>query len=386
MKLALATLVASCALGWLASPAHATDRHWTGAASVYWNDAGNWNPAGTPANGDNLFFDASGANKSMVNNLPNLAVGSLAFISDDTPYPLDGNTLTVNSQFWTDPSQSNVVTLKCPLHFPTSATVTACAEAAGPGETKADLYLDGPITIDSGQVTIEAQAQNGASGSESGHISILGPISGAGNLLVEADEDSGIKGSVEFDEDPFLVTQDGSLTGTFALRTEGNAEIILHQADGQSMNPMVSVLNGDTANIRLWPLNQEGSTFNGGTVETGYGQFGIGRPVTVNPSSAATLINGNLNLPAGDARVFEVSDGAADPDLLVNADISGTPTYFVKQGTGTMRLASANTFFATNLSATNWFALSPSPVVIGTDNVVTNAIGSQQRLYPLSNP
>lgn len=653
MKLAPATLISIGALGWLAMPALATDRHWTGATSMYWSDAGNWNPAGVPANGDNLFFDASGANKGMMNNLPNLAVGSLAFISDDTPYKLDGNALTVNSQLWTDPSQSNVVTLKCPLHFPTSATVTAYAEVAGPGETKANLYLDGPITIDSGQVTIQAHAQKGASGSQSGHIYILGPVSGAGNLLVEADEDGGIKGSVEFDEDPFLVPQDGSLTGTFALRTIGSAEIILHQGEGQSVNQMVSVLNGDTANIRLWPLNQEGTTFdveagshlvfrgsaeftsiaglkirsfstdtqpcvvdtsglpwlglgnidvqcdnnnqtpvitgnlnlgysesfdihgtaspgleiaaavegggfkkkgnstlvlsgantfsgevevdegelevrnssalgsptpdvngpadtvlaggslklnapiyeetlvakgqsiggdlpgslltvvhtnswygpvvlntnivvvggdmyfggqisgtgglglfndttiftipvnntytgttlvrcallelnraanttnfagplvvggafggpyevrwldddqcvgvaltlyanglvnlnnhsdtlgsitfNGGTVETGFGQLAIDQPVTVNPDSATAVLNGNLNLPAGDARVVNVSDGAADPDLLVNASLSGTPTYFVKQGAGTMRLAGANAFFAATL-------------------------------------
>jgi hypothetical protein len=41
---------------------------------------------------------------------------------------------------------------------------------------------------------------------------------------------------------------------------------------------------------------------------------------------------------------------------------------------------------STNLSTTNWSALLPSPVVIGTNNVVTNALDSQQKFYRLRKP
>ena len=91
-------------------------------------------------------------------------------------------------------------------------------------------------------------------------------------------------------------------------------------------------------------------TFNGGEVDTGNGQFAIYAPLTVNPSSVTAVINGNLGLPPGADRVFIVGDGAADPDLQVNAVVFGNPgTYFVKQGAGTMALAGANTFNAPTL-------------------------------------
>jgi hypothetical protein len=40
----------------------------------------------------------------------------------------------------------------------------------------------------------------------------------------------------------------------------------------------------------------------------------------------------------------------------------------------------------TNLTATNWTAASPLPVVVGTDNVVTNAVSGTRGFYRLSNP
>jgi fibronectin-binding autotransporter adhesin len=91
-------------------------------------------------------------------------------------------------------------------------------------------------------------------------------------------------------------------------------------------------------------------TFNGGEVDTGTGQFAIYAPLTVNPAPTSAVINGYLGLPPGDNRVFIVGDGAADCDLLVNAVVFGSPgTYFVKQGAGTMCLASANTYNAPTL-------------------------------------
>jgi fibronectin-binding autotransporter adhesin len=111
-------------------------------------------------------------------------------------------------------------------------------------------------------------------------------------------------------------------------------------------------------------------TFNGGEVDTGTGQFAIYQPITVNASSSTATINGYLGLPAGDSRYFNVNDGAADPDLTVNAVMFGSPTYFVKEGGGNMRLANANTFNAVTLheggtlELGNTTALSSAPCVI----------------------
>jgi autotransporter-associated beta strand protein len=96
-------------------------------------------------------------------------------------------------------------------------------------------------------------------------------------------------------------------------------------------------------------------TFNGGTVDSGpSGQFGIYQPLTVNPSSTSAVINGVLGLPSGGSpptrpAVFIVGDGPADCDLIVNAYAFGSPTYFVKQGPGTMCLTGGNTFDAITL-------------------------------------
>jgi autotransporter-associated beta strand protein len=111
-------------------------------------------------------------------------------------------------------------------------------------------------------------------------------------------------------------------------------------------------------------------TFNGGEVDTGTGQFAIYQPLTVNASSSTATVNGYLGLPAGDSRYFNINDGAADPDLTVNAVMFGSPTYFVKEGAGNMRLANANTFNAVTLheggtlELANTAALSSAPCVI----------------------
>jgi fibronectin-binding autotransporter adhesin len=109
--------------------------------------------------------------------------------------------------------------------------------------------------------------------------------------------------------------------------------------------------------------------FNGGEVDTGTGQFAIYQPLTVNASSSTATINGYLGLPSGGARSFVVNDGAADPDLLVNAVMIGSPTYFVKQGMGTMRLANANTFVGTTLHESGILDIA-NPSALGTAGCV----------------
>jgi autotransporter-associated beta strand protein len=89
-------------------------------------------------------------------------------------------------------------------------------------------------------------------------------------------------------------------------------------------------------------------TFNGGRVETGAGQFAIYQPLTVNPSDVSAIINGNLGLPPGNA-VFNVSNGAADCDLMINAAVFGGASFVVKQGPGTLCLTAANSYAGTTL-------------------------------------
>ena len=91
-------------------------------------------------------------------------------------------------------------------------------------------------------------------------------------------------------------------------------------------------------------------TFNGGTLDSGAsGLASIAQPVTVNPTNVSAVINGVLGLYGGANAVFVVGKGAVDCDLVVNAVVSGSPTYFVKQGPGTICMTGLNTYNAVTL-------------------------------------
>jgi|SRR5882724_8626222 len=68
----------SAALGELATPLGATERHWAGSASVNWSNPSNWDPVGPHENRDNLVFDHD-SNTSMLNDVPDLTVGTSTF-------------------------------------------------------------------------------------------------------------------------------------------------------------------------------------------------------------------------------------------------------------------------------------------------------------------
>ncbi len=72
--------------------AQAGSRRWTGLASQFWSNPDNWDPAGAPPEGDLLIFDVL-LNRSMINDLPGLAVEGLLFDFQD--FVLAGNTITV---------------------------------------------------------------------------------------------------------------------------------------------------------------------------------------------------------------------------------------------------------------------------------------------------
>ena len=79
-------------LGLMAMPALGTDRTWTGNASVYWSNPGNWSPSGAPQDGDILHF-GNNSHTTMVNDIIALGVENLIF--EDSSYQLNGNALTI---------------------------------------------------------------------------------------------------------------------------------------------------------------------------------------------------------------------------------------------------------------------------------------------------
>ena len=88
--------------------------------------------------------------------------------------------------------------------------------------------------------------------------------------------------------------------------------------------------------------------FNGGTVQTGTGSFIAENTITANPATTTATMNGNLVLGVSPA-YFVVSNGVADPDLRINAAISGAN--IIKQGPGTLTLAGINTYSGSTVVA-----------------------------------
>lgn len=82
-------LLVVSALCWLALPARAATRSWTGDGLPdvngykYWSHSNNWSPNGVPLNGEDLgFSEPLSADLNMINDLTNLTVRSLGLLGN----------------------------------------------------------------------------------------------------------------------------------------------------------------------------------------------------------------------------------------------------------------------------------------------------------------
>lgn len=73
----------------------ATTRVWTGAVSLNWNTAGNWDPPGVPVDGDSVVIGAAAFGKTLTNNRP--ADLNLASLTINTSTVITGNRLGISS-------------------------------------------------------------------------------------------------------------------------------------------------------------------------------------------------------------------------------------------------------------------------------------------------
>ena len=115
----------------------------------------------------------------------------------------------------------------------------------------------------------------------------------------------------------------------------------------QNLGTIVTIYDNGIINLNNFSENVGSITFNGGLVQTGTGQFGINQFLAANPANTIAVINGFLRLPSPSTPVnFYIADGAADPDLQVNAVVVATAPV-VKQGLGTMSFTGINTYTGT---------------------------------------
>ena len=119
----------------------------------------------------------------------------------------------------------------------------------------------------------------------------------------------------------------------------------------QNPNATLTLYTNGLVNLNNYNESFDTVTFNGGTVSSGTGQFGIYQPLTVNPAGVTATINGNLGLISASPAIFVVGSGTPPngTDLEVNAAVIGTAPSLIKQGAGTMSLAGPNTSAAKTL-------------------------------------
>ncbi|HXT11047.1 MAG TPA: autotransporter-associated beta strand repeat-containing protein [Candidatus Angelobacter sp.] len=367
------TFVAASTCVLLAMPALAVTRGWTGAVNGNWSEPGNWDPAGVPQYGDLLYFwdGVSVSHTTMVNDIPNLSC-TLAFDNTSHDFFLSGNAINV-SEVDAVPGNASLtgydqkVTIACPLVFPNGGTIdVGPAAAADLGENKETLNLNGGIQVGSGKtIFIHAEGNAGMSG----HVYIVGALSGNGDVSAHTDEvDGSTKGSIEFDS-----AANGTLGGRLWLSTDGDTTIDFNQPPGVAIAPFVGVHNGATANLRIEQTDQSGTTLD---IESGGRLFISGENATfdrvsmqnsASDSQASTLntqnfllglnggiiaacnndtyrptIQGRLNLNGPE--LIELG-GTATVGLDIPADIEGDG--FQKYGNPTLILEGTNTFTGT---------------------------------------
>ena len=138
----------------------------------------------------------------------------------------------------------------------------------------------------------------------------------------------------------------------------------------QNPNATLTLYTNGLVNLNNYNESFDTVTFNGGTVSSGSGQFGIYQPLTVNPAGVTATINGNLGLISASPAIFIVGSGTSPNgiDLEVNAAVIGTAPSLIKQGAGTMSLAGPNSSAATTLVQSGILAMDNANA-LGTKSV-----------------
>ena len=195
-----------------------------------------------------------------------------------------------------------------------------------------------------------------------GDMTFTGPISGAGGLGCFSSGTMRLSGSLA-----------NTYTGTTLVRCpvlELNKPFGVHAYAGplvvgtdvggpcevrwlnwyQNPNTSLTLYANGVVNLGWSNVNENFGpvTFNGGTVQTGTGSFVAENMITANPATTTATMNGNLVLGVSPS-YFVVSNGVADPDLRINAAISGAN--IIKQGQGTLILAGINTYSGSTVVA-----------------------------------
>lgn len=264
-------------LGVLAAPRSFSDtRVWTGAASRYWSNPGNWSPAGALAGGDLLVFPPEVSNEAMTNDLPaGFAIGGAQFADH---YTLDGNTLTVTGNI-----------------------------TGGTGTWSAPLKLGGAAGIDTLMLFYGAIDVNGQT-LTIGRATLYGPLNGTGSIVVTKRLDLSAAGDYSGTlQGPFITLAGATLpnmvvnVGLTGYGAVGTVTVPPHWElfpTGGDLHTKSLALNGDLLTFvgpSLFPLQVTGSvTLGGGSLFLTGNAPAVGQTITIIDNDGTDPVNGTF--------------------------------------------------------------------------------------------
>ncbi|MBI1840884.1 MAG: autotransporter-associated beta strand repeat-containing protein [Verrucomicrobia bacterium] len=370
------------ALG-LAGPAGAASKFWTGAVNGNFATGGNWVGGVAQAAGDDLVFQTGITKLFATNNFsPNRAFNSVLFQGSN--YFVRGNALLVTNGI-------SSINPAGPNHIDADVDVRASQpwEASGP---LAVLDFNGDINLNANTLTVRANT---------GDFFFSGVISGAGNLVktnvgtlrMDGAGNNTYGGFTRFDGgvlelDKFallpspatFIAIPGDLTvgdGNGLLLTD----VLVLMADDQIADTAdVTVKNSGHMDLNGHDDRIASLTMQGGTVDTGAGTLALGGNVTGRADPNVAFINGVLSL-GGATRTFDIGNGAAGPDMRINATIVPGTTLFqtaglTKNGAGVLWLAGANTYNGTTMVNDGQLTVSSDKALGATTTPLGGAAGT----------
>jgi fibronectin-binding autotransporter adhesin len=343
----------------LTPAARAANRFWTGAVNGNLSNASNWNPAGTPAAGDDLIFQVNSAVTTLLvtNDFsPNRAFNSILFQGSN--YVVRGSAILVtNGILLLNSFGPNMINADVDVR------ASQFWEATG---ALATFDVNGDINLNGNTLTVRANT---------GDFFFSGIIGGTGNLVktnvgtlrLDGSGHNTYSGFTRFDGGVLelnkfaifpsatnytaipgdLTVGDGNgLVGTDVLRLLADDQIA-NTSDVMVKNSGVFDLNGNSDHI--------GSlTMQGGSINSGTGKLFLGGNLTTLSDANGAVINGNLSL-GGSSRTFNVNSGPPSADLRINATLSSdnlmlpSSSGFTKTGGGSLFLAGTNTYNGTTI-------------------------------------
>ena len=319
------------------SSSQAALRLWTGSgANALWSTTANWNPAGVPQDGDDLFFPAGSARQTSTNDLAGRAFHSFVFNGASSSYRLWGNAVTLSGGINSLQSPPGVASVNFNLTL--SADQTFIADGS-------QFNVSGSVALGGHSLTLRATSSNSLA-------SIAGSITGAGDVVKSGVGEAVLGG-------PSANTYQGTLYVTEGILSVGKGtgpgvpgNLVIGELDSFLFGRVVLLsahMISDTATITIYhgTLDLNGWDEYVGPLRLYDGGITTGT-ATLLPLATITqppwpyvrypYISGHVHLQ-GDI----IFDSRAPGGFFLGASVSG-PGGIIKDGYGVMALSNTNDF------------------------------------------